>query len=132
AIGTAARLANVAVGAATVRENLTLTTLARDFVGGRLRHSREAIRTKRLLQEYDVRPPDPDRTFSTLSGGNQQKVVLAKWFETEPTVLLLHEPTQGVDVGARSQIYKRLRQAASTGLAVLIASAEFEDLAHVC
>jgi ribose transport system ATP-binding protein len=128
----AARLEDGAVGAATVRENLTLTTLARDFVGGRLRHGREAIRTKRLLQEYDVRPPDPDRTFSTLSGGNQQKVVLAKWFETEPTVLLLHEPTQGVDVGARSQIYKRLRQAASTGLAVLIASAEFEDLAHVC
>jgi ribose transport system ATP-binding protein len=128
----AARLDDGAVGAASVRENLTLTTLNRDFVRGWLRYRREGNRARRLLQAFDVRPPEPDRTFSTLSGGNQQKVVLAKWFETQPTVLLLHEPTQGVDVGARSQIYKRLRNAASSGLAVVIASAEFEDLAHVC
>jgi ribose transport system ATP-binding protein len=128
----ASRLEEGAVGTASVMENVTLPTLGREFIRGWLRHRQEMERTRQLLEAFDVRPREPNRMFSTLSGGNQQKVVLAKWFETEPKVLLLHEPTQGVDVGARSQIYKRLREAALSGLAVIIASAEFEDLAHVC
>ena len=117
---------------ATVSENVTLTTLPQYFSTGALRLRREARQVRALLEEYDVRPRDPDRTLSTLSGGNQQKVVVAKWFETQPRVLLLHEPTQGVDVGARAQIFERLRDAVQDGMVVLYASAEWEDLAHLC
>jgi ribose transport system ATP-binding protein len=118
--------------AATVSENVTLTTLPQYFSTGVLRLRREARQVRALLEEFDVRPRDPDRTLSTLSGGNQQKVVIAKWFETQPRALLLHEPTQGVDVGARAQIFERLRAAAQEGMLVLYASAEWEDLAHLC
>src|SRR5205823_183410 len=83
------------MAAATVAENLTLPTLGSYFAGGVLRRRRELRRVSQVLREYDVRPPDPGRTFSTLSGGNQQKVLVAKWLETRPRVLLLHEPTQG-------------------------------------
>jgi ribose transport system ATP-binding protein len=79
-----------------------------------------------------VRPPEPNRQLASLSGGNQQKVLVAKWFETEPTLLLLHEPTHGVDVGARAQIYERLREAAASGMGVLLATSDYEDLPHLC
>lgn len=117
---------------ATVAENLTLPTVDAFFSRGFLRRRRELRRVSELLQEFDVRPPDPERLFSTLSGGNQQKVLVAKWLETKPRVLLLHEPTQGVDVGARTQIFARIREVADEGTSVLLASGEYEDLAHLC
>jgi ribose transport system ATP-binding protein len=115
-----------------VKENLTLTTLGRYFSTGLLMHRREHTRVRSLLHAFDVRPPEPDLIFSSLSGGNQQKVLIAKWFETAPKVLLLHEPTQGVDVGARAAIFKRIRDAAAGGAAVLLASSEYQDLPHLC
>jgi ribose transport system ATP-binding protein len=118
--------------AATVTENMTLATLPDYFAGGFLNLRRESRRARELLYEFDVRPRDHRRALSTLSGGNQQKVVLAKWFETKPRVLLLHEPTQGVDVGARAEIFERVRDAAQNGVVVLYASAEWDDLAHLC
>jgi ribose transport system ATP-binding protein len=117
---------------ATVTENITLPTLGRYVKQGFLRRSDEAERVDELMERFDVRPRDRQMHMSLLSGGNQQKVVLAKWLETRPRVLLLHEPTQGVDVGARAQIFALLRQATNEGIAVLYASAEWEDLAHVC
>jgi len=72
-------------------------------------------------------------TYSSLSGGNQQKVLLAKWLLTEPQLLLLHEPTQGVDIGARAEIFTVLQRAArDTGCAIVIASSDHEQLAAVC
>jgi ribose transport system ATP-binding protein len=85
-----------------------------------------------LVRDHDVRPPRIDAGYGTLSGGNQQKVMLAKWLHTRPLVLLLHEPTQGVDVGAREQIFTIIRQGARDGAAVLCASADQEQLALVC
>ncbi len=126
------RLGDGSLQTATVRENATLAKLDDFFVRGVLRLGRERETVQRILTEYDVRPPDPERIFSTLSGGNQQKVLLAKWFETRPTVLLLHEPTQGVDVGARAQIFRRIRDAAASGAAVLLATSEYEDLPFLC
>ena len=67
-----------------------------------------------------------------LSGGNQQKALLGKWLQRNPPVLLLHEPTQGVDVGAKKDVFERLRNAAIDGAAILFCSAEYEDLAHLC
>ena len=120
------------VADATVRENLTLSTLGRFFRGGRLQHRSERRHAGGLLRRFDVRPPDGGARFGTLSGGNQQKVVLAKWFETAPDVFILHEPTQGVDIGARHQIFAELERASEAGTAFIIASVEYEDLAHLC
>jgi ribose transport system ATP-binding protein len=117
---------------ATVRENLTMPTLRSYFLRGFLRQRRERTRALELLNAFDVRPREPEWPVTRLSGGNQQKVVVARWFETQPRILLLHEPTQGVDVGARREIYERLRSAAAAGLAVLLASAESEELAGLC
>jgi ribose transport system ATP-binding protein len=126
------RLGDGSLQTATVKENATLAKLDEFFIRGFLRLGREHDTVQRILDEYDVRPPDPERTFSTLSGGNQQKVLLAKWFETQPRVLLLHEPTQGVDVGARAQIFRRIRDAAAAGAAILLATSEYEDLPFLC
>ena len=115
----------------SVLENVTLPTISRYF-RGMLRHGRERRRALEVLTDFMVNPPDPDRPFRELSGGNQQKALVGKWFEVQPRVLLLHEPTQGVDVGARRQIFERICSFAAAGGGVLIASVEYEDLAHLC
>jgi ribose transport system ATP-binding protein len=89
-------------------------------------------RARELLHRFDVRPPDPDLTYESLSGGNQQKALLAKWLQTDPQVIFLHEPTQGVDVGARAQIFQMLVDAARGGASVLVASSDSEQLAAIC
>ena len=126
------RLRRSGLGGATVLENATMPTLGRYFSGGLLRHGRERGAVESLLHEFDVRPPAPSAPLRTLSGGNQQKVLVAKWFETAPSLFLLHEPTHGVDVGAKRQIFQRIRSAADDGRAFLLASAEYEDMAHLC
>jgi ribose transport system ATP-binding protein len=86
-----------------------------------------------LMREFDVRPGDPSMPYGALSGGNQQKALLAKWFQTEPRLLLLDEPTQGVDVGARQQIFELIRRAAEErGMCVICASSDYEQLAAIC
>jgi ribose transport system ATP-binding protein len=87
---------------------------------------------RKLLEQFDVRPPDPRLKYQSLSGGNQQKAMLAKWLQTKPSLLLLHEPTQGVDVGSRQQIFDLTRRAAADGAAVLCVSTDYEQLAAVC
>lgn len=119
--------------ALTTRENLTLLTLGRySRRGGVIRRRAEEVSARDLLEKYDVQPPLVNAQLSSLSGGNQQKLILGKWVETRPDVLLLHEPTQGVDVGARQDIYARLREVAASGTAVLIASANYEELPGIC
>ncbi|HXW81368.1 MAG TPA: sugar ABC transporter ATP-binding protein [Acidimicrobiales bacterium] len=126
------RMRDGGVPEASVVENATLPTLRRHFRGGRLRKHREESHVYQLMGSYNVRPREPKSVFGTLSGGNQQKVMLAKWFETKPELFIMHEPTQGVDVGARQQIFQLISEAASRGTTVLLASAEYDDLAHLC
>jgi ribose transport system ATP-binding protein len=126
------RLRNGGVGSATVRENVTVTVIDKFLRSGRINRRLERRAVLDKIDELQVRPPDPEHTFAELSGGNQQKVVLAKWFATDPSVLLLHEPTQGVDVGARQEVFRYIRRFTERGGAVLIASTEYEDLAHLC
>lgn len=116
----------------TVRENLTLPAVTRFFRGGRRRGKAEVAAATELATEYGVNPPRPEMTAGRLSGGNQQKVVLAKWLSTKPSVLLMHEPTQAVDVGARADIFRLIAACAQNRTAIVLASVEYEDLARLC
>ena len=84
------------------------------------------------MENYDVRPRLPAAKVVNLSGGNQQKVVFAKELMNGPSLLLLDEPTRGVDVGAKTEIYRRLRGLAEQGLGVLVASSELTELLGLC
>jgi ribose transport system ATP-binding protein len=117
---------------ASVTENISLPVLHRFFRRGALRGRHERANAQRLVSEYDVRPQRIDAELGQLSGGNQQKVLLAKWLQTPISVLLLHEPTLGVDIGSRAQIFGIVRAAADQGTGVLVASSEYEDLAGIC
>ena len=104
--------------------NVTLPSLRRFAAGPFLRRRQEAAAAKGQIDALDVRPADPQRDARTLSGGNQQKVVLARWLLKGCRVLLLDEPTRGVDVGARSELYALIRELANSGVAVLLVSSE--------
>ena len=92
----------------------------------------ELDETMGLLNDFDVRPRNPLAEFSTLSGGNAQKVVLARCLSSGPKVLVLEEPTAAVDIGARAEIHRRLRQIAATGRAVIVVSSDLEEVEQVC
>ena len=116
-----------------VRENLTLAGLRSvQRRLGWIPRRPERAEANQWAREVDLRPADPERPLSQLSGGNQQKVVLAKWLRTEPNVLVLDEPTAGVDVGAKAAIYRLLRDATQRGMAVLVNSSDTKELAELC
>ena len=122
-----------AVMTMSMRENLTLPRLrARWRRLGAIDLTEERREARRWADQVGLRPPQPDRPLSTFSGGNQQKVVLAKWLRTSPRLLLLDEPTQGVDVGAKASVYRLVRQAAAAGSAVLVSSSDAKELAGLC
>jgi ABC-type sugar transport system ATPase subunit len=117
----------------SARENMTLPglrTLRR--AAGWLDQREERRQVDQWIDTVAVRPAEPDRALELFSGGNQQKVVLAKWLRNEPRVLLMDEPTQGVDVGAKVGIYRLIDDAAAAGVGVLICSSDVEELAGVC
>jgi len=119
------------VATLSLAENLNLTVLDRFFSGGRLRKGKLRDNARQLLEEFDVRPPMPDLEYNSFSGGNQQKAMMAKWQQISPKVMLLHEPTQGVDVGARQQIYELIRKNTTTS-ATICASSDYEQLEAIC
>jgi ribose transport system ATP-binding protein len=97
-----------------------------------LKRSEERAEVGEWIERLDVRPRRPDAVFGTLSGGNQQKVVLAKWLRRAPRVLLLDEPTQGVDVHAKATIHALAREVAAQGAVVVIASSDDNELCDTC
>jgi rhamnose transport system ATP-binding protein len=116
-----------------VRENVTLATLDTMTRAGFLNKGRERRRADELFNELDIRAPSSDVPVGTLSGGNQQKTLFAKWLVETPRVLIADEPTRGVDVGAKRQIHELIGRLAANGLAVLLISSELEEvlgLAH--
>lgn len=119
------------VGGLTVRENIVLGMQA-DL--GWMRplpaaHVDEVV--ARYIQALDIRPADPDALMSNLSGGNQQKVLLARWLATEPRLIILDEPTRGIDVGAKAEIQRFVAQLAEDGMSVLFISAELEEVVRL-
>jgi ribose transport system ATP-binding protein len=96
------------------------------------RRRRERAQAMALIRRFDVNPPAPAAEVQQLSGGNQQKVVLARWFHLDKPLVVLEEPTAGVDVGAKRQIYGVLRERAEAGTALIVVSTDFEEVATVC
>ena len=92
------------------------------------KHARNNLIARRFITLLDIRPPDPERPIGLLSGGNQQKALLARWLATKPRLLILDEPTRGIDVGAHAEIIRLIRQLCSDGLALLVISSEIEEV----
>ena len=113
----------------TVRENLSLAALRRDQrPGGFLDFGKERAISEEMVERMGVKTPGDDQVVRYLSGGNQQKVVLGKWLAMKPKLLLLDEPTRGIDVGAKREIYALMEELASSGVAILFVSSEMEEI----
>jgi ribose transport system ATP-binding protein len=116
----------------SIVENMFTPDVSRFFKGGRMRNGQMVREARSLGERFEVRPNDPGLKLSALSGGNAQKVLIARWMNRSPVLLLLDEPTQGVDVGTRAQVFAALREAAAQGMTVICASSEAEQLALIC
>jgi ribose transport system ATP-binding protein len=117
----------------TVRENFFLNPQNRGIQWHEPIHpAREKAEAEVWVERYDVRPRAPEQAIETLSGGNQQKVVMGRWLEFASKVLILEEPTVGIDVGSKAEIYGFLAEFLKRGLSVLMISTDFEEIAHVC
>ncbi len=126
------RLAAAAFLDLSVRANLGIVSMGEYVRGGLLRHRAERRDARRLLNDYMIKAPSSEVPLATLSGGNQQKTLLARWFRLNPRLLLLDEPTQGVDVGARAEIWRLVRSAVDAGAAALTVLSDFDELVKVC
>lgn len=120
------------VGNMKVFENMLLPDIGGYVQGGFLRNGQMRREAKSLGERFEVRPNDPELNLGNLSGGNAQKVLIARWLKREPRLLLLDEPTQGVDVGTRANIFKAVKEAAAKGMSVICASSDAEQLAELC
>ncbi|MFJ2506758.1 sugar ABC transporter ATP-binding protein [Arthrobacter citreus] len=109
-------------------KNVTLSTFERFARAGYLNEKAERDAARDQITALELRPADPDRPTRTLSGGNQQKILLARWVVHGTPVLLLDEPTRGVDVGARAEIYNLIRRLAADGTAIIVVSSEIEEV----
>ena len=116
----------------SVRDNMTLAALPR--LSGRLGidAGKEGAAVHRMFERLRIKTPDLDAPVSALSGGNQQKVVLAKWLMTEPGIILLNDPTRGIDVGTKQEIYRLMRELANQGAAILFYSTDYAELIGCC
>lgn len=111
-----------------VSENITMASHEKLFPGGVLTFAVETEVAKNFIRDLGIKTSGPDARGGSLSGGNQQKVSVARWLATEPKFLILDEPTQGVDVGAKSEIHRIIRELAKEGLAVLMISSDLPEI----
>ena len=116
----------------SIADNMLLPDVSDWFRGGILRNRAMRKEAQRLGEVFEVRPNDADLPLAALSGGNAQKVLIARWMKRKPRLLLLDEPTQGVDVGTRARIFDAIAAEAKAGMSVLCASSDAEQLARIC
>ncbi|MDR3376580.1 MAG: sugar ABC transporter ATP-binding protein [Ancalomicrobiaceae bacterium] len=115
-----------------VKENVTLASMGEFFHGGRLHGAKERNRVEEICAKINVKMASIDVQVSTLSGGNQQKVVLSKWMLRNPDILILDEPTRGIDVGAKVEIYKLMTALVKEGKSIIVVSSELPELIGMC
>jgi len=117
----------------TITENLYLNPLLKSPSFFKFNLPTQEYETAQILtNRFDVRPNNPDETIENLSGGNQQKVIMARWLNLNKPVLILEEPTAGVDVGAKSEIYSLLKEAVQAGTSIIVVSTDFEEVEKIC
>ncbi|WP_106743546.1 sugar ABC transporter ATP-binding protein [Yoonia maritima] len=126
------RMGQGGIATLSVAENATFLALPRMKGGFGISQAKMTTATQALIATHDVRPANARADLGNLSGGNQQKVLLGKWLAEKPKLLCLDEPTQGVDYGARQQIFKALDDAAADGMSIIVASTDHEQLAQLC
>jgi len=112
----------------SVGENVTICTLAEATVGGLISHRREAQQARQTVAELGVRTAGIDTPITSLSGGNQQKAIIGRWLRTNPKVLLLDDPTRGIDVGAKAELYRLMDSLCRAGLGIIVTSSELPEL----
>ena len=111
----------------SIRENFAIPTIGRDTAGGWLMPRRSTKRLAEYVKSLGIVLGDQGDAITTLSGGNQQKVIIGRWLASEPRILLLNDPTRGIDINAKRDLYKLLSQLASEGLAVVMLSTELDE-----
>jgi simple sugar transport system ATP-binding protein len=116
------------IGDLSVRENIALALQARRGWLNRMPSRKQAELADRFVKALDIRTTDIEKPVKLLSGGNQQKVILARWLATEPRFLILDEPTRGIDVGAHAEIINLINRLCGEGLALLVISSEIEEI----
>jgi ribose transport system ATP-binding protein len=116
----------------SVRENLSAPSIKSYWRGGRLAVGRERAEADRSIRDYGIVAASSEAGMAMLSGGNQQKVALGRWLRRMPSLLLLDEPTQGVDAGAREQLYRLIHDAVDAGAGALVVASDFAELERVC
>jgi ribose transport system ATP-binding protein len=116
----------------TVSENMSAALVSRYWRRWRVDHAALNADSRAAIGNFMIKARSERAELSTLSGGNQQKVILARWLQRSPRVLLLDEPTQGVDINARGEIYALVRRAVAEGTSALLVTSDFEELSHVC
>jgi len=114
-----------------VRENVTLPSLKRFSPFNFIRRRRECEKAEEQIRSLKIKTPNAETLVLNLSGGNQQKVVLGKWLGMSPKVIILDEPTRGIDVGAKAEIYRLMRSLAEQGTVILMISSDMEELLHI-
>ena len=111
-----------------IRENIALSILDRLSRFGILRLAAERVLARRMVETLRVRTPSIDQKVLNLSGGNQQKVVIAKWLALHPKILIMDEPTRGIDIGAKAEVHGLMHQLAADGVAILMISSELPEI----
>ena len=132
ALLTEERRATGIFGILNIRENTTISSLNKCRTGPFVSKQKQKKNTEWCIDAMRVKTPDQETKIRSLSGGNQQKVILGRWLLTDPTVLLLDEPTRGIDVGAKYEIYQLIIDLAEKGKTVLMVSSEMPELLGVC
>ena len=116
----------------SVEENLLCGNMARCSQRGVVRRPLSRELAERACESLAIRARDVEQVIGTLSGGNQQKALLARWLAAKPLVLMVDEPTRGIDVGAKAEIYRLLREYAGSGHGVIVVSSEMPELIALC
>lgn len=116
----------------SVKGNISILSIKNMIVNGMVSQKQEDAKAKEFAKLYDVRTPGLDKKIQTLSGGNQQKAIIARSMLAEPQVIILDEPTKGIDVGAKYEIYRLMKTLAENGLGVIFVSSELDEILRCC